>query len=472
MEEKNIKFGTAGWRGIISDDFTFKNVEIVSQAIADVLNEEYPLEEIEVAVGYDSRFQGENFAKTAASVLAGNGIKVSFSLIDVPTPVISHHVIANKLKGALNITASHNPPQYSGIKYSPSSGGPALPETTKKIESNIKKVQACGEIKKASYSRALKEGRIKEEDFSSSYIDKIKQLIDIPLIKKKLSVVYDPMFGSGRHYVGKILDGKLKVINNRRDVLFGGHQPEPAREYLDELGTLVKEGADIGIATDGDGDRFGIIDSGGEYITANQMLALALYHLHGKGMRGVCARSVMTSSFMDAVADMLGADVVETPVGFKYIGEIFADRDMIVGGEESGGLTIGGHLPEKDGILACLLACEIMAAHKKSLTELIKEIQKKTGPFETARQNYALSEEKVSNLKERLARKLPGVIGDYKVREVVTLDGYKFMLGEKNSWVGLRFSGTEPVVRLYAESASEKEIVGIISSAEKVFGLS
>ncbi len=472
MSPDKISFGTAGWRGIISADFTFENVEIVSQAIADVLREKYGDSEINIAAGYDSRFLGEEFSKAAACVLAGNGIGVIYSPFDVPTPVISHCVIQKKLQGAVNITASHNPPEYSGIKFSPSTGGPALPETTKNIEKNIKEIQSGSrQLKKTDYSKALKEGLIVEEDFSPPYIEKIKKLVDIELIKSRLSVAYDPMFGVGRHYMKRILGGQLQVINDKRDVLFGGHRPEPAEEYLGGLKKLVAGGADIGIATDGDGDRFGIIDRSGRYITANQLLGLVLYHLHAKGMRGVGVRSVMTSSFMDAVGEMLGVEVIETPVGFKYIGDVFAKQDMIVGGEESGGLTIGGHLPEKDGILACLLAAEIMAASEKTLVELIEEIQKQTGSFETVRKNYTLDEDQVTRLKENLSRAVPGQIGSYKVKEVVTLDGYKFILDAKNTWAGLRFSGTEPVVRLYVESFSPDEIEKISAAAEKEFSL-
>ncbi len=471
MNREKISFGTAGWRGIISREFTFRNVDIVSAAIAEFLIEKYPRGGIEVAVGYDSRFHSENFSKSAASVLAARGIKVSYSIRDVPTPVISHHIRNRKLKGAVNITASHNPSQYSGIKFSPFSGGPALPVMTEKIEENIRKIQAAGNIKKIPYSRALEKELITEEDFSVPYLEKIKSLIDIPLIKERITAVYDPMFGSGRHYLAPLLGDSLKQINGRRDVLFGGVPPEPAEKYLKELKKLVLQGADIGLATDCDGDRFGIIDSNGKYITADKMLGLALYHLYQKGFRGAAVRSVMTSSFMDAVGDMLGVEVIQTPVGFKYIGDIFQKRDLIIGGEESGGLTIGGHLPEKDGILACLLAAEIMAAHKKPLTGIIEDIQKETGVFESSRKNYRLSSEKVKELKEQLSLKTPSDIGGYKVKDTVTLDGYKFNFKQKNSWAGIRFSGTEPVVRLYVESFSPAEVKNITGAMEKVFNL-
>ncbi|MEA3506492.1 MAG: phosphoglucomutase/phosphomannomutase family protein [Elusimicrobiota bacterium] len=470
MAENKISFGTAGWRGIISRDFTFANLQIVAQAIADYLLDNY--DNPSVISGYDTRFMAENFAVAASEVFAANNIKVYYSADDIPTPAISHIICEDNLSGGINITASHNPPEYSGIKFSPSSGGPALPETTGIIEENCRKIQAAPELVKSMvFKKAVEEGIVEVVDFSERYINSLSKIIDTKLIEKNLRIAYDPMYGTGRSYLRRILKGtEIKHIHESRDVLFGGNRPEPADEMLTELKELLSSGEfDIGLATDGDGDRFGIVDSGGQFINPNQVLGLGLYHLYNKGYSGPGVRSVMTSSFMDAVALLYSEEVIETPVGFKYIGDVFEKEEIALGGEESGGLTIGGHLPEKDGILACLLMAELRAREGKPLSDILEELYEKTGTFITVRKNYSLTSEKTDMLKEELKKKLPGEIGSYKVKKIIDIDGYKFILEEKNSWLGVRFSGTEPVVRIYAESSSREKADNIIKAAEKLF---
>lgn len=472
MSKVDIKFGTAGWRGIISDDFTFDNVRLVSQAIVDCLKKKE--NKNTVVIGYDPRFLSENFSAAVSEVFAANNINVLLSDTDSPTPAISSYIIKNKLAGGINITASHNPPEYSGIKFSPSWGGPALPETTAIIEENCRKLQKEPQnIKTMDYNEAVEKGIIKLVDLSEPYIKDIKEKIDTKLISEKIKLAYDPMHGAARTYLSRILpELKIEHINNYRDVLFSGHRPEPSEEYLHGLKDIViNRNYDIGIATDGDADRFGIIDFDGTYITPNQIMGLALYHLHRKGYRGVAVRSVMTSSFMDAIAETLGIEVVETPVGFKYIGDIFIKQEIIVGGEESGGLTIGGHLPEKDGIIACLLMAELVAYDAKPIGHILKELNDKVGNFITVRKNYKISQESMATLKEKLKAQSPEKIGIHKVRKMVQLDGYKFIMDEKNTWVGLRFSGTEPVVRVYIESSEQGIIDDLILSAEDLFSL-
>ncbi|MFW6134093.1 MAG: phosphoglucomutase/phosphomannomutase family protein [Elusimicrobiota bacterium] len=474
MSEKKINFGTAGWRGIIGDDFTFENVRIVSQSIAEYIKETTDSESPEIAVGYDTRFLSEDFAKASSEVLAANNIKVHYSDKDVPTPVVSSYIIDNKMCGGVNITASHNPPFYSGIKYSPYWGGPAMPEVTNKIEQKIKSLQKNpNKIKKIDFDLAKQKSIIEVADFSKTYMDRIKRKIDLELIEKNVSLVFDAMYSTARSYMSDLLpNAKLKTINNYRDVLFGNRSPEPSEKYLSKMISIVRdEGYDIGIATDGDADRFGIIDSDGSFIAPNQVLGLVMYHLSRKKYKGIGVRSVMTSSFIDAVGREVGVDVLETPVGFKYIGDIFTKQDIIVGGEESGGLTIGGHLPEKDGILACLLMAEIRAYEGKSIKDLLNELYQRVGCFVTERRNYVIGSEKMGFLRENLKKKLPDKIGGLKVEEVKTLDGYKFMFNQENSWLGLRFSGTEPLVRLYVESSSTRKVESILKSAEEIFKL-
>ncbi len=483
MSKIDIKFGTSGWRGIISDDFTFSNVRLVSQAIADYINKKTAHTRLffseaflsgTVVIGYDTRFLSENFAKASAEVLAANGIKVIYSQKDAPTPAISHYIIENKLSAGINITASHNPPEYSGIKFSTDWGGPALPEITQEIESICKKLQDNQQrVKRMEFNDALSKGLIEKKDISKNYIKQIRDIIDTRLIEENVSIAFDCMYGTAREYIGEIIPkAKMTLINDKRDVLFGGHRPEPAQKFLSFLiKEIINKKIDIGLATDGDGDRFGVIDSDGSFITPNQVMGLALYHLHKKGYRGVAARSVMTSSFMDAVGKDLGVEVIETPVGFKYIGDIFIKQDIIVGGEESGGLTIGGHIPEKDGILACLLMAELRAKENKSLLDILKMLHQRVGNFITVRKNYTLTNEKMEILRDNVEENPPDSFCDFKVEEINTIDGYKFLLDEKNSWLGLRFSGTEPVVRVYVESSTTKNTEGIITAAEKIFKL-
>jgi len=466
-----IKFGTAGWRGIISDDFTFHNVRIVSQAISEYLLEREDSRKRGVVAGYDTRFLSEDFAKASAEVIAANGIKVEFSKADVPTPAISYYIIKHGLSGGINITASHNPPEYSGIKFSPDWGGPAIPEITNVIEEKCEKLQQNPErIRRIEFSEGIEKGIIREADLEKEYNERIKEIIDTKAVDE-ISVAYDAMYGTARNYIPHLIKN-AKIINNKRNVLFGGHRPEPAEEYLSQLKEMVVSGgADIGLATDGDADRFGIIDSDGSFITPNMIIGLALYHLIKKGYKGVAVRSVMTSSFIDAVAHEYGVEVIETPVGFKFIGDVFIKRDIIVGGEESGGLTVGGHVPEKDGILACLLMAELRASEKKPLKDILEFLFNKVGRFETVRKNYTLSEQKMSQLREMLNAVKLTAIGDFKIKEVITIDGYKFLFEEPNSWLGLRFSGTEPVVRVYVESTGNDKLNEIIRGAEEVFEL-
>ena len=458
-----IKFGTSGWRDIIAEGFTYEGVRIASQAIADYLKTE-KLDSKHVIVGYDTRFMSEDFAKCSSEVLAGNGFEVHYSITDVPTPVIAYEIIRSKACGGINITASHNPYQYSGLKFSPSWGGPALPETTKQIETNCQSIQQnLSSIKRINFDDGMKQGLIKIADFKDAYFKKIYELIDISAIKKSgLKIAVDVMHGAGRNYLDKILqDNNIPciVLHKDRDTLFGGHHPEPSVDCLTEAIELVKtKKCDMAIATDGDADRFGIIDAGGSYITANELIAALLYHLvKNRGYKGIAARSVMTSSFIDAVAKKYGIELRETPVGFKFIGDILVKENLVIGGEESGGLTIRNHVPEKDGVLACLLAVEMVAIFGKSIRDIINDIEKEVGEFFTDKKNYRLSEQKMQDLKQSLTANPPKNFGSFKVVKLITLDGYKFVF-EDNSWMGIRLSGTEPLVRCYAEASSKQKL--------------
>ncbi|MDR0823096.1 MAG: phosphoglucomutase/phosphomannomutase family protein [Endomicrobium sp.] len=454
-----IKFGTSGWRGIIAEDFTYDNVRRVSQAIAKLAKEE--TSEPAIIIGYDTRFMSEDFAKTCACVLAGNGVKALLCKRDTPTPVLSYEVIRSKLTGAVNFTASHNPYLYNGIKYSPSWGGPALPQTTQKIEEYCAAI-STQDVQIADFDEALKNKLIEKYDPRGAYLKRIKQLINFKAIKKaNIKAAVDVLHGTGNDYLDALLDMagiRQKTINKNRNPLFDGRSPEPSVGNLKELLALVKkESFKLGLSTDGDADRFGIIDSNGEFIQPNQIIPILLYHLNKtRGWKGIAARSVMTSHFIDKTAQSLGGiEVRETPVGFKYIGDIMVNNaaDFIIGGEESGGLTIRGHIPEKDGILACLLALEAVAMNKKPLSAILKDIEKSTGKIYTERLNFHLSQEIMDNFRNKLKTSEISEMAGLKVQKKIDIDGDKFILDD-NTWIGVRLSGTEPVVRVYAETDS------------------
>ncbi len=465
-----IKFGTSGWRGIIAEEFTYDNVRIVSQAIANLINEES--KKGSVIIGYDTRFMSEDFAAAAAEVLAGNGIKALLCKRNAPTPVVSYEIINSKLAGGINFTASHNPYKYNGLKYSPAWGGPALPETTKKIEKYSASMQKK-DIKTMPLEQGLKNKLIEMYNPRTAYLKRIKQLVDFKALKKaNIKIAADVLHGTGDDYLDALLDDagiRNKTINKSRDTMFGGGAPEPNEKNLTELFQIVKkESYKLGIATDGDADRFGIIDANGEFITPNQVIPVLLYHLNKtRGWTGIAARSVMTSHLLDRLAAKIGVKVLETPVGFKYIGDIMVKnpKEFIIGGEESGGLTIRGHIPEKDGILACLLMAEAVAMNKKSVTAMLRDITKITGEVLTSRLNFHLPAETMESFRNTLKTKSPGEIAGFKVREKITLDGDKFILDD-NTWIGFRLSGTEPVVRVYAESDTQAKLNKLLKAGK------
>jgi len=469
--EKEIKFGTSGWRGIISDDFTFENVRIVVQAIAGYIKSKKNLAGSPVIIGGDARFLSDKFSDAAAEVLAGNGIKSLVCDRETPTPTIAFEIIRQKVAGGINFTASHNPAEYNGLKFSPSWGGPATPDETDQIEARVKKL-SIDKVKRLPKEQAVKKGLIKIFDPAPYYLKRIKEMVDFDTIKKsKSTIIVDPLFSTGRGYVDRLLreaGADVTVINDHRDVLFGGFPPEPAEKNIKDLiETVKKEKADLGIATDGDADRYGIIDSDGSYIQANKILPLLLdYLMKSREWKGSIVRSVATSHMIDKVADIYGLVRHETPVGFKYIGEIMTREDIIIGGEESNGLTVHRHVPEKDGIIACLLVAEMAASEKKNIRTLLRRLEKKTGPFFNTRKNIRLAEDAKNHLMERV-KKINKKFGKYNIEKVITIDGYKFMLGE-DTWAMIRFSGTEPVVRLYGEAKDGKTLSAIMKEGEKV----
>ncbi|MEP7212856.1 MAG: phosphoglucomutase/phosphomannomutase family protein [Acidobacteriota bacterium] len=457
-----IRFGTSGWRAIIADDFTFSNVRLVTESICRYLKESGPNSQQTLIVGHDSRFMGEKFSEVAAEIAASKGFKVLQCSGTTPTPTISHAIRSLRAAGGINFTASHNPPEYQGIKFSTPDGAPALPEVTGKIEELITVNSPLDE---------MEGGSAEFFDPRPAYLDDLKTKIRFDVIAEaKGRFAYDPLWGTGRGYLDKILiDHGLEVetIHDWRDVTFGGQAPEPGEDHLGELrDAVVKKGLTLGLATDGDADRFGIIDSNGAFITPNQLIAvLTDYLAESRGWKQGVARSVATTHLVDRVAKNRGLKLYETPVGFKYIGELINKDEVILGGEESAGLSIRGHYPEKDGILACLLAVEAVAARKASITEQLNELYSRVGRLESGRIGVKLTTDVAAKLKEKLAQE-PSELGGRKIERINRLDGVKFLFAD-DSWMLMRPSGTEPVVRIYAESESKEDLEVLLEQGRK-----
>jgi phosphoglucomutase len=446
-----IRFGTSGWRAVIADEFTFRNVELVTEAICSYLKSSETAGPI--VIGNDTRFMGERFVAVAAEIASRKGFHVLHCKEPVPTPAMSHAIRSNKAAGGMNFTASHNPPEYQGIKFSTADGAPALPDITSQIET------AITEGRKVDDAAG---GKIEEFDPRPAYLDDLKTKIRFDQIAKAGGhYIYDPLWGTGRGYLDKTLreDGvDVETIHDWRDVTFGGQAPEPGEEHIGELRERVRATkATLGIATDGDADRFGVIDSDGTFITPNQLVALLTDYLaESRGWTVGVARSVATSHMVDRVAKERGLKLYETPVGFKYIGELINKDEIILGGEESAGLSIRGHYPEKDGILACLLAAEAVAARGLGLTAQLAELTRRVGNLFSGRIGVKLTPEVSARLKEKLSSE-PTAVRGRKVETINRLDGVKFIFSD-GSWMLMRPSGTEPMVRIYAESENEKDL--------------
>ncbi|MDO8885313.1 phosphoglucomutase/phosphomannomutase family protein [Candidatus Oleimmundimicrobium sp.] len=462
-----IKFGTDGWRAIMCDSFIFKNVRIVTQAIANYLHN-CGLSEKGVVIGYDNRFCSEDFADVCASVLIGNKIPVFLIKDSTPTPVTACSINFFKAAGAIMLTASHNPAKYNGLKFVPEYAGPATSEITSQIE---KEINLIFKNKKVFFDDTKGNDLLHVIDPVDRYLEHLKGLINFEVIREaKLKIAFDPMYGSGQVVMKKVLEEagcEVYPINDYRDVLFGGRLPEPSLENLSELQSLVlSKKADLGLALDGDADRFGTIDNKGYFLSSNQGLSvLCSYLLGDRKSDGKVVRTISTTHLLDKIAAKFGVKFEETPVGFKYIGQIMLKEPVVIGGEESGGLSILGHVPEKDGILAGLLFCEVTANKNESLSNLLDEIYSEYGHFYNYRLDIHCSQDKKTKLLRDLKNNPPSSISGLKVNEVLLKDGVKFLL-EGDSWILIRPSGTEPLVRIYMESCSTKTLENLRQYAE------
>jgi alpha-D-glucose phosphate-specific phosphoglucomutase len=451
-----IQFGTSGWRGLIADDFTFANVRLAVNAIAEHVKSKSAKPTI--LVGYDPRFYSEEFSQLAVHILQEHGIRTLLSETFCPTPAVAYEVMRSHLDGAINFTASHNPAQYHGLKFSSSDAGPALPEVTKDIEARVvKSIENGGAAEAAAHG--AKHKNAEKINLRGPYLERLEELVRFEVLRKAgVKVVVDALHGCGAGYLDRTLTDhgiSVRAMRTERDCLFDGTGPDVSEENLAPLRKAVAgSGFAAGLATDGDADRFGVVDCDGTWIQPNHILALLYdYIVESRGWNLPAARSVATSQMIDAAAKARGQSTYQTPVGFKYIGQLIREDKIALGGEESAGLTIRGHVPEKDGILACLLVAEMIAARGASIGEQLKAIFKKLGrEFWPIRENLHLSDEQKANAIKKVAVDSSTLLGR-KVVSTDRTDGAKFVF-EDGSWMLARLSGTEPLLRLYIEAES------------------
>jgi len=450
-----IKFGTDGWRGIIGDNYTFGNLKIISQAVADYLGCGK-----KVAVGFDTRFMSADFARVSAEVLNNNGIKVLLSDRPVPTPALSFAVRARKMDLGVMITASHNPAQYNGFKIKTASGGAAGPEVTTDIESRLGKTPVKGTGASA--------GRIKKEDLTRDYIRFIRSYIDLKKIKhKKFKVLVDAMYGSGDSFIARMLKGtsiRLEFIHAGINPSFGGIRPEPLEENLEELKRRVKkEKFDLGIALDGDADRIAAVAPGGVFIHPQKILGLLALHLNqDRHWSGGIVKTICGTTMIDNIAGFLKVKLYETPVGFKYISNLMETEDILAGGEEAGGMGVKGYIPERDGTVAGLLLLEMMAYRNKNILRILNETEKQFGRYYYVREDLQLKKS-AEPKKEEMPDKLLGK----EVIKIEDYDGIKLICGDE-SWLMFRGSGTEPVMRIYAEAKTSARADKLLALGKKM----
>ncbi len=457
-----IKFGTDGWRAVIAEDFTFANLAKVAQAVADYFQSQTDKEK-GLVVGYDARFLSGEFAQEVAEIFAGNGLTVILSLQDLPTQCVSFAIKDRGLAGGVVVTASHNPPKFNGIKIRSSFGGSAPPETTEKIETFLGK----SEVRKLSLKEAEKKGLIKREDLIEDYLEKVESFLDKNIIKKaKLRIVHDPMFGVGDGLVEKLLARsrcEVITIHHKYNPSFGGLNPEPIEENLEGLKRKVKEtGADLGIATDGDADRVGLVDDKGRYLTPHQVFSLLLLYLvEERKMRGGVMKTVSLGYQPERIAAEFDLSLDEVPVGFKYVCDKMLEKDILFGGEESGGYGFRGYLMERDGILSSLLFVEMLTKIDRPLSRILENMETRFGASFFRRVDFEGRGVNKAEMVKKLSSFPPSSLGEVSIKEVKTIDGIKFVM-EDGSWLLIRPSGTEPKVRVYAEASNESQLNKII----------
>ncbi len=455
MSQVKIKFGTDGWRGVIADDFTFENVRRVAQATADYWNAQ-PLPKRAI-VGYDNRFLSEVYARLVGEVLAGNGIEALYPPVAVPTPAVSYAVRHRKLCGAVMITASHNPPQFNGYKLKAEFAGPATPEICAQVEARV------------DANPVQRREGIEPYDPRPAHVAVLKRMVDLPAIRRaRLRPVFDSMHGCGARVLETLVGGT--TIRAERDALFGGVNPEPIARNLGALSAAVKQArAHVGLATDGDADRLGVVDERGRYVSIQLVFAMLLLHLlrHRQQRGAVVVKSSNSTVLIDRICAAHGMKCVEVPVGFKWICQQMREQDVLIGGEESGGIGFRGHIPERDGILACLMLLELLAATGRSVSQITRAIQKEFGASAYDRIDMHFPLEKRQQLLDHLAQNPPGKLLGSPLKEVKTYDGVKYV-ADDDSWLMFRASGTEPIIRIYSEASSAAKVNRLLRTGQSL----
>jgi len=470
-----INFGTDGWRAVIAEDFTFDNVRACAQGVANYLNQA-KLSERGLVIGYDTRFASEDFAAAAAEVIAGNKIKVRLCSQSAPTPVISYAVTATKSAGAIIITASHNPGRWNGFKYKDDTGASAPTELVAEVEKNANEALSSDDIKRLPLADGFDSGLIAYLDPAPVYAKQLERLVDFEAIRQShLKIIADSMYGAGIGYFKSLLEGgriDVTEINGERNPLFPGIQPEPIAKNLTKLSTLVREQkADVGLANDGDADRIGIVDENGEFLNQHQVFALlVLYFLEVRGERGAIIKTLTDTNMIDLLGKLFDVPVYETPVGFKYVAPLMIEKDALIGGEESGGYGFRGHVPERDGILAGLYFLDFMIKTGKTPAQLLVYLYSKVGPHYYDRIDSHISPDDRQILLGRLTQSPISSVAGIEVAKLDTTDGFRYLLAD-DSWLLIRFSGTEPLIRIYAEGHSPDEVQKLLDSGRELLGI-
>jgi alpha-D-glucose phosphate-specific phosphoglucomutase len=470
-----IKFGTDGWRAIIAEDFTFENVRYCAEGVAAYLKHK-GLDGRGIVIGYDTRFASEDFAAATAEVLAGNGIKVYLCPRTTPTPVISYGVLARQAGGGIIITASHNPGVWNGFKFKDENGSSASDEKTALIERNIAAAFNTGRISRLPLAEAKKQGLVEETDLDPIYFKQVAGLVDLEAVRRAgLKIVVDPMYGAGAGYLARLLDGgttEIIEINAERNPLFPGIRPEPIAPNLSRLSEAVNEkGAQVGLATDGDADRMGVVDENGVFITQLQVFALlCLYLLEVRGERGPLVKTLTTTSMAYRLGEIFDVPVYETAVGFKYVAPLMMKEQAIIGGEESGGYGFRNHVAERDGILANLYFLDFMVKTGKKPSDLIEYLYSKVGPHHYKRVDIKFPQAEHKAIVDRVKSYHPEKLDNVKVVKLDTTDGFRFIL-EDTTWLLIRFSGTEPLLRIYSETDSPERAERLLEIGREIAGV-
>ena len=466
-----IKFGTDGWRGVIARDFTFENLSRVAQATMVYLNRE-GLGNKGLVIGYDRRFMSQDFARRVAEIAAGNGIFVRLTEDYAPTPAVSWAVRETGSGAGIMITASHNPPEYNGFKVKEAFGGSALPATTIILEEIVKyNLENERRVIAIPYEEAIKKGAVILFDPCEGYFHQISRYVDLDLITKTgIKAVVDPMYGAGSGFITRLLPG-VDEIHTIENPSFGGVPPEPIGQNLQELCALLKSGTyQVGLALDGDADRIGAVDENGDFFSSHCIFTVILRHLiEHKKLTGAVVKTVSTTRMIDLLAAKFGLELFETPIGFKHICELMLERDILMGGEESGGLGVKGHIPERDGILLGLLLLEAVAVSGKGLRQLLNETMDDIGHFYYKRIDRRIEDDAKEQLIERLRSNPPTSIDGQLVVSTNFSDGFKFIF-ESGDWLLIRPSGTEPVLRLYSEAGTQNGVERFLSQAAIIAG--